>query len=277
MVSRALSHLTYPFRRFWDRRPPGRVFLGAAWVALLLLAAGMHFARVAVAPLPSRDSELYIYWAESIAGTSWEEALRTSPRNEALCKPPLLLAAMVWGVRAGFEAKVVGMTLMLLAFLLLCAALALIAEELWRDWRLTLTALLLAAVCPVLVKYSAQILRDPLYWCVSAWALYFAMRASNGRLGVVNWLGCAVCTALAILIRREGIEFVVIFPAWIIAGGWTRGAWRRILVRKIAVVVGFWAVVALAVLPVEHRMAQLGSTWRASQFSFVQHILRRLK
>ena len=277
MVSQVLSHLTYPLRRFFDRRPPSRILLTAAWIALLALAAGMHFVRVAVAPLPSRDSEFYIYWAESIAGTSWEEAFRTSPRNEALCKPPLLLAAMVWGIRAGFEAKTVGMTLMLLAFLLLCTALALIAEELWRDWRLTLATLLLAAVCPVLVKYSAQILRDPLYWCLAAWALYFAMRAAADRNVIMNWFGCAVCVSLAILTRREGLELVVILLAEMILSGWTRVAWRRILMRKIALTVGFLAVLALTVLPVEHRMAQLGSTWRISQFSSVQRIWLRFK
>lgn len=261
-------------RRLSSPRSPGKAVLFAVWVVIFLAALGMFFYRQRLDPLPSRDSANYIYWAEKIAATSWREALRT-PNEETLCKPPLLLSLMATAVRAGADAETAGKALMLISYLLLCTALALIAEELWGDWRLTAAALLLAAVCPICVRYSVQIIRDPLYWCLSAWCVWWVMRAADNKHPAWSWLGAAICCGLAILTRREGIELMLIAGFWLLAGNWHKANWRRILVRKLLFAVEFLVVVALLVLPVEHQMAQWGSRWNAGQFSSIRYYWTR--
>ena len=275
MVPRLLSAL---IRRVADRRPPGRAVTAALWTALLLLAAGMHFRRVAIDPLPSRDSERYIRWAETIARGSCREAFRTLDGKSVLrSQPPLLWMTMAAGIRAGGSAEGTGRALMLFADLLLCAALGAIARELWRDWRLTAAALLCAAVLPICVKYPVHILRDPLYWCFAAWFLCFAMRAASGVKSLRNWCFAALCAALAILTRREGIELLLIAALWFLLSGWRSGALRSVLPRKLAAAAVFFGVVLLTVLPVERAMAECGSLWRVGQFSAISVCWGRLR
>ena len=165
---------------------------------------------------------------------------------------------------------------MLISHLLLGAALALIAEELWHDWRLSAAAFLLTAVGPLCVRFSVQILRDPPYWCFAAWTLWWAMRAADGKQVWRSWFCSAFCCALAILTRREGVELLLIFGLWILLSGWRRREWRRILLRKVLISVEFLAVVLLLGLPVEHRMAQLGSQWNVGQSSAIRTYWSRL-
>ena len=273
MVSHVLSDL---IRRFTVRRSPGRGFEAVLWCALLLLAAGMHFCRSRIDPLPSRDSEQYIRFAESVAAASYREVVESFPPDVLRAQPPLLLSAMVFGVRAGFPAERVGRALMLLADLLLCAALGMIARELWHDWRMTAAAMLLAAVFPICVKYPVQILRDPLYWCFVAWALCWATRAAAGKRIWSNWFLAALCTALAILTRREGLELLPVFAVWLCGFDWRRRGWQRILLVKVAVAVEVLAVLLLVLLPVERAMAERGSRWHAGQFSAIRYYGSRL-
>ena len=272
MVSQVLSTLT---QRLFSRRPPRRLGLFLLWGGIFALALGMFFCRQRLDPLPSRDSECYIYWAGKIAASSWREALQT-PDEETLSKPPLLLSLMAVGVRVGIDAKTAGDTLMLLSYLLLCTALALIAEELWGDWRLTAATLLFAAMFPICVRYSVQILRDPLYWCLAAWSIWWAMRAADGKNSWWNWISSAICCGLAILTRREGVELTLIVGLWMLFSGWRRADWRRILLRKIAAGTVFLAVIALLVLPVEYKMAQWGSRWNAGQLSAIRYYWSRI-
>ena len=231
--------------------------------------------RLHLDPLPARDSAQYLYFAEKIGTSSWRQVLQTSD-DVTLSKPPLLLALLSAAVRCGIDVRTAGNALMLLSHLLLCTALALIAEELWHDWRLSASTLLLAAALPLMVRYSVHILRDPLYWCLAAWTIFWALRGVNGKNPYLGWLGSAVCCALAILSRREGVELVAIIGLYLAFGNWRKAEWPRLLLKKLLTGVAFFAVVTLLVWPVEHKMAQWGSHWNSGQFSAVSYYWSRL-
>lgn len=271
MVSQILSDL---IKRCGSRERPPRRVLFLIWGIILLLGPGLTCARQRIDALPGRDSADYISCAEKIAATSWREAL-AEPGAEAMKKPPLLLAAMAAGARSGLGAARTGAALMLLSQLLLCCALALLTEEIWRDWRLTTAALLLAAVCPLCVKHAAQILRDLPYWCFAAWAIWFVLRADD-RAPVLNWFFAALCCALAIMTRREGFEVAAILGVWMMSSRWRREGWRRIALYKFLGLIGFSAVIMLAVLPVWYRMSQCGSHWSVFPLTAIRYCWSRL-
>ena len=137
MVSGILSKIVARFRS--PEPPPRNWFYGSA-AAILLLAAVLRLLRRFLEPFPVRDGIWYVQMAQEIAGSSWREAVSADAGGLLEFYPPLIFAVMAGGEHCGLGAENAGWVLVLTTGCLLPVAIALIARELFGDWRYTLGA-----------------------------------------------------------------------------------------------------------------------------------------
>ena len=271
MVSGILSKIVARFRS--PEPPPRNWFYGSA-AAILLLAAVLRLLRRFLEPFPVRDGIWYVQMAQEIAGSSWREAVSADAGGLLEFYPPLIFAVMAGGEHCGLGAENAGWVLVLTTGCLLPVAIALIARELFGDWRYTLGALLLASIMPPAVRMSGQLLRESPYWCFCGFALLFAIRAA-AKKGWWNWGWYALFGSLATLTRREGVELLGVFLIFQVFWGWRNGSLPDILRRKLLVVVGVIAVFLALLLPVQFWLRQNGSHWEPFPLKNVRYIFQR--
>ena len=159
MVSGILSKIVARFRS--PEPPPRNWFYGSA-AAILLLAAVLRLLRRFLEPFPVRDGIWYVQMAQEIAGSSWREAVSADAGGLLEFYPPLIFAVMAGGEHCGLGAENAGWVLVLTTGCLLPVAIALIARELFGDWRYTLGALLLASIMPpAVLLWICSVVRHP--------------------------------------------------------------------------------------------------------------------
>lgn len=135
------------------------------------------------------------------------------------------------------------------------------AIELWSDRRFALSIAFCAAIHPYLIYLGGCILRDGMYITVvslSLWTLMLALTRGNWRYYV--WF--AILAAMGGLLRKEGLELMVIFLT--AQGIFLAMAIRNHRFRWHGLLL--WVLVPVFVLGilkcVEFNVARHGSTWR---------------
>ena len=109
-----------------------------------------------------------------------------------------------------------------------CFLIAAMARRLFSA-RAAQAAFLLAGLCPFLANYAAAALTETLEIFFTTLALYFAVRgpglgkrSSPGRL---NWVGCGLSVAAAILLRPDGgllLAAIGAYLLWLLLKSWKR-------------------------------------------------------
>lgn len=272
MVSGILSKI---ISRIQSSQVPARRWFYGTSAVILVLAAALRVFRYFLEPFPVRDGIWYTQMGQLIAENSWSDAIAANPGGLLEFYPPLIFAVISGGQRWGIGAENAGWILIFTTGLLLPVALALIANELFSDWRYTLGALLFGSICPPAVRMSAQLLRETPYWCFCCFALLFGLRAVSGK-GWWNWLVFCIFSSLAILTRREGVELLGAFLIFQAFQGWNRKEWFRILTRKCMTIIGVVIFLLLLLLPIQFQLSNSGSRWEPLPWDTVCGILRHL-
>jgi hypothetical protein len=235
---------------------------GVPWRLLLLIllaAVCVRLARGLISDPVTKDSVLYVEMAEDWAAAGVKNAFDRNPRI-----PPLYIGLMAAGERLGLGAEVTGLLVAVLAGMLLPLAVFFLSRGLFMEMRPALLAAALAAAHPMLLRNSAEVMRDSLFLAcfVSALALAAAGMTSL-RWRAWCWWGLAgLAAALAALTRDEGGELLLIIAVWGAVEAW-RGD-GNFLPRLRRVAAGgavFVLVYAMVLLPVWKGLAGTTSEW----------------
>lgn len=239
------------------------VACGRAWRWLLLIALAallLRAGRCLVDDWVTKDSVLYVEMARDWGGTAGlAQAFSRNPRI-----PPLYVGLMAAGERLGWDAEITGLLVSLLAGALLPVAVFLLASKVWTDQRLALLAAALAAAHPLLVRNSAEVMREGLYLALFATALAAAAAgmSETRRRRWWAWLLAGLATALAAATRDEGGELLLVLAAWAALECWRgEGPLPARLRRTVLPVAMVCALYFLTLLPATAVLAANGSSW----------------
>src|SRR5436305_12561163 len=102
-------------------------------------------------------------------------------------------------------------------------------------------AFLLAALCPFLANYAAAALTETLEIFFTTLALYFAVRGpgvgKRSRSGRLNWVGCGLSVAAAILLRPDGgilLAAIGGYLFWLLLKNWKGNLSAAVSVPRVA-------------------------------------------
>ncbi|HUS20365.1 MAG TPA: glycosyltransferase family 39 protein [Terriglobales bacterium] len=183
----------------WIRSRPKTFF------TILLLGALLRLVFILQFPLVQGDSEMYSEIArtwlhEGTFGMEQPEGI--VPTYVRLPGYPGFLAA-IFALGGDSPGMRPAMYAQMLFDLLTCVIIARIALELFSE-RVAWTAFLLAAVCPFTANYVALPLTETLSIFATALAVLFAVLGLRD-MRMTDWVGCGLATALAILLRPDGM------------------------------------------------------------------------
>lgn len=173
---------------------------------LLCIAAALRLFVFYRTPLIARDGMLYVGIARTINHGMWLDLVG----DWFLFNPyPALIA---WLNRCGLDFELAGQWISVVA-----SALAVVPLYLWcrraYDVRVAQLAGLTYALHPVLLRFSAQVLREGLYWCLMLWAVYFFWQAATQR----KWwwfVLAGLATTASALTRMEGAVVFALGALW---------------------------------------------------------------
>ena len=235
---------------------------GVPWRLLLLIllaAVCLRLGRALISDPVTKDSVLYVEMAEEWAVLGAGNAFDRNPRI-----PPLYIGLMAAGEWLGLGAEITGLLVAVLAGALLPLAVFFLARRLFTEMRPALLAAVLAAMHPMLMRNSAEIMRDSLFlvWFTAALALA-ATGMMSFRWRAWCWWGLAgLAAALAALTRDEGGELLLIVAAWGAVEAWRGdGDFLPRLRRVAAGGAVFVLVYVLVLLPVWKGLGKTTSEW----------------
>lgn len=206
----------------------------------------------------TKDSVSYVEMAQAWSAHGLVGAFDRNPRL-----PPLYLGLMAAGERFGLGAEFTGILVSVLAGAMLSLAVFFLARSVLVDDRVALLAAALAAAHPILLRNSAELMRDSLFLALFTTALALAVTAMTARQAWWRWLLVGAVAALATLTRDEGGEFLVILAVW---GGWEcwrnqTAGWARTS-RTVGSVVLAFATYGLILMVAWRGLAGSGSGWQ---------------
>ncbi len=182
----------------------------APWIldlfGILLITALIRAYVVSQTPIIAKDGMLYVGIARVINHGMWLDLVG----DWFLFNPyPALIA---WLERCGFSFDFSGQLISGVA-----SSLGVIPLYLWCrrafDARVAQLAALTYALHPVMLRYSGQVLREGLYWCLMLWAVYAFWLAAQHRQVWRYALAGLVATA-ATLTRMEGAVLFILGAMW---------------------------------------------------------------
>lgn len=229
---------------------PGRCLL-----IIFLLALALRTARCWLENRFDKDAILYVYMAEDLAGGEINQAFDRNPRL-----PPLYVLLMAQGKKIGFSVEQAGLAISVLAGALLVLPVFLIARS-FCGANAALAAAFLAATHPYLVRISAEIMRDSLFFTLLFASLAFAVLAAE-QIASRYWYLSGLAAGLAALVRSEGLEILVALFCW--AGlelFRSAGEFRRSWPKYAAGLLAFLAFFLLITIPVQLLLLDTTSAW----------------
>jgi 4-amino-4-deoxy-L-arabinose transferase-like glycosyltransferase len=251
MAGQRGARLTYEW--FFASVPRG-VFMRKAHIYLILILVLALAARVGRCFLTDRidkDSVVYVEMAEDWREKGMARAFERNPRI-----PPLYTALMAGGAGLGLGAETAGHAVSVIAGVVTVFAVWLAARAVFSGSTLPLTAALLAAAHPFLIRVSEDVMRDSLFVCLTACSLAAAAYGARRIKVFLVWPAAGGFAALAVMTRSEGLELLPVFFAWgLVELALSRGRFRKTLVSVFLAwclsAAGF-AAVMLAALPFLH-------------------------
>ncbi len=187
---------------------PARPAVG--WIrelaAIFLVAAVLRGYVISQTPVIARDGMLYVGIARMINHGMWLELVG----DWFLFNPyPALIA---WLARCGLSFDFSGQLISGVA-----SSLAVIPLYLWCrrafDVRVAQLAALTYALHPVMLRYSGQVLREGLYWCLMLWGVQSFWMAARQR-GWWRYVLAGLVTTAATLTRMEGAVVFILGALW---------------------------------------------------------------
>jgi len=134
------------------------------------------------------------------------------------------------------------------------------AGEIFDDRRCACLAAFCGCVYPPLIRLSCMVLRDPLYWSFAVWAIWAGMRAAQS-CKMRYWILGALFAAMAILMRREGLELVIVSLAYLGVAWWFSPNRFIVLRRHFYAATTYTMVLLMILWPINYMMAAAGSGW----------------
>ncbi len=166
---------------------------------LLLLSFGLRLLHIYISPIISSDGVLYIEQAKSNFG---KEA--TYFHLYPLIIRLFYLLIDDWELAARVVSVFFGTISILLFYLLI---------RLLLNPRLALCSSLFFGICPHVVEYSSDVLREPLFWSFFLSSLFFALLGFKRKKWYL-FLISALFSLLSTLTRVEGIESALLVLLW---------------------------------------------------------------
>lgn len=178
-------------------------------LGILLLTAAIRAVVVSQTPIIAKDGMLYVGIARMINHGMWLDLVG----DWFLFNPyPALIA---WLQRCGLSFDFSGQLISAVA-----STLAVVPLYLWGrrafDPRVAQLAALTYALHPVMLRFSGQVLREGLYWCLMLWAVYaFWLAAQHRQLW--RFAVAGLLTTAATLTRMEGAVLFILGAMWSIS------------------------------------------------------------
>ena len=200
----------------------------AVFVALALIT-------LYVEPTISRDGTLYLemtgVWQKNGGFQAVWDAF------PGFWIPPFYLWLIQGLINIGLPPEVAGRGISLIGGMTTPCLVYLIAQEVQKDRRVSLTAAFLMAVNPTVIGYSIEIQRDMLYFSLCGWTIYFCLRGIL-RNEMWSWIPAGILFGCSLLTRYETLELIpLLLLAFILFGISKKISWKRILCQSACMVV----------------------------------------
>ena len=177
--------------------------------------------------------------------------------------PPLLVMLMYLSGKLNIDQEIAGRVLNLISLFVMSWGILYCCRKLYKDKFAALCTALMIVAIPKIYISGCNIMRDPLCWAETVWALALLLNlAENAEMPLKkylrNLLGMSILLALACLTRKEGMFFTALFVLWLITlnpVSWQRKLWSAALLLAI--------VAVFIVIP--HR---LGVPWNITEIIF---------
>lgn len=211
-------------------RTPG--WHAAAWLSLLVFAAGLRWFQWLRAATLFNDGPRFIGAAQDLARGDWRTFLG-QPQH------PLYPIAIAAGHALGLDWENAGAFVAVLGGCAAVGAAALFFRDAFGTQAAAIGAALLA-VHSRLVEYSSDVQSDGLYlglFVTGVWFLWRAWTRTSMRAAVAG----GIFAGLAYLTRPEGIGLVVVATV-LAAGAWLHGSWSA---RRALTLAGVFAASAM--------------------------------
>lgn len=205
-------------------------------LALSLIVKGWIFI-LHINAVVNTDGVYYISAAKQFAMGQMSEALAIYPMP---CYPLLIAFVHVfvphWTIAAKLSSYI--------CLVLMTIPLYMLSRDLF-DQRAAFWGCLVFALLPESMRFTLMVIRDPSFFLLFIWAVYFAQRALRSKR-VIHVLATASLSCLSTLFRIEGI---IIFPVYLlvlVTLGIVRPEQRRAFLRLAAIWVTFFVTLIIA-------------------------------
>ncbi|MCA9093125.1 MAG: glycosyltransferase family 39 protein, partial [Planctomycetaceae bacterium] len=235
-------------RRDLSRLPGIRLSEQQNFLLVLIASLGMRIFAMLRVGIIGNDGLTYTTIATEILEGRWIHSNRTLLFNPYSASIALLHH---W---TGISCEFAGLLLNALP-----GGLAVVPLYFWCrdafDRRVALTTAWIFALHPILIRYSAPVMRDGLFWFCMLATIHLGWSALHGR-GMTRYLLAGFFATCATLNRTEGLVLFVLFTLWAILLPRNSAHPRFVLVRRCVGTLGSVAVfpvvivaLNLAVLP----------------------------
>ncbi len=225
--------------------------------ALFLLAFGLRLARILETSYLDKDAVLYISMAERLADGRVGDTFGLIPRLPPLY-PTMIASLCKFGVGAEFA----GLSISLLAGSILIFPVFSLSKYFFGV-NAGLVSAFLAATQPYLVRDSAEIMRDSLFFLILFCALRLISSAISQKSTLLLLIS-GVLVAFSTLTRSEGNEAILGFLAWLVLESFLAlkkigllASLKNFFTAAFAISAGFM----LTALPAQIVLQNHGSAW----------------
>ena len=233
------NFLSAKFERIADfisqHRSALTAYLLVTITAVVFIAAELVFSHGVL----SRDGCRYLFYVTEALNNSWTAAAEKDPGMSNY--PPLLVMLMYSAGKLGIDQEIAGRVLNLSSVIFMSWGILYCSRKLYKDKFTALCTALMIIAIPKIYLAGCNILRDPLYWAATVWALALLLNlAENAEMPLKkylhNLLGMSLLLALACLTRKEGMFFTALFVLWLVTlnpASWQRKLWSAALLLAI--------------------------------------------
>jgi 4-amino-4-deoxy-L-arabinose transferase-like glycosyltransferase len=240
---------------------------GCCGVILLLALITLYFE-----PTISRDGTLYL----ELAGVwhrdgSFQSAWDAFPD---FWIPPFYLWLIQCLISIGLPPEVAGRSISVVVGMTIPLLVYLLAQEVQKDKRVSLTAAVLMAVNPTLIDFSVEIQRDILYLFLCGWTIYFCLRGIL-RNEIWSWIPAGVLFGCSVLTRYETLELLpLLLFAFVLFGYKKIINWKRLICQYVLMACSCLAAVVLLVyvMGVEKYISNYYQSYISSKITVIRNL-----
>lgn len=193
---------------------------GCSIMLLLLALITLYFE-----PTISRDGTFYLKYVGIWQENGCFQAIKDQYNDFRV--PPFYLWLIKCLIDIGFAPEVAGRGISLIGGMTVPLCVYLIAQEVQKDKRVSLTAALLLAVNPTIINYSIEIQRDMFYFSLFGWTIYFCLRGIL-RNEIWSWIPAGILFGCSVLTRYETLELLpILLFAFLLYAVNKKIGWKR--------------------------------------------------